>query len=33
VLISPEATPASDWLTPVSAPIDIGTNARCGPAR
>ena len=31
VLISPEATPASAWLTPVSAPIVIGTNASASP--
>ena len=31
VLISPDATPASLWLTPVSAPIDIGTKASASP--
>ena len=31
VLISPDATPASDGRTPVRAPIDIGTNASARP--
>ena len=31
VLIRPDATPASDCCTPVSAPIDIGTNASASP--
>ena len=31
VLISPDATPASAGRTPVSAPIDIGTNASARP--
>ena len=31
VLIRPDAMPASAWRTPVSAPIDIGTNASASP--
>ena len=29
--MSPEATPASAWRTPASAPIVIGTNANAMP--
>jgi len=31
VLIRPDATPASEGWTPVSAPIDIATNASASP--